>query len=69
MEKNKNNLEYYFSTSFNVLEVRSNYQQMRQIIQVGQAFVNARKKKKMLRVRELGHEGQLKLEREFREYF
>ena len=69
MEKNKQHLDYCFSTSFRVLEVRTNYQQMKQIIQVTQAFINASKKKKIIKARELKHEAQVKLEPKFRSSF
>ena len=51
MEKNKQNLDYFFSTSFRILEMRTNYQQMKQLIQVTQAFINSRKKKKLAKIR------------------
>ena len=69
MEKNKDKLDYYFSTSFRVLEIKTNYQQLKQIIQVTQAFINARKKKKLVKQKEIKHENQLKLRDQFNEMF
>jgi hypothetical protein len=69
MEKNKEDFDYFFSTSFRVLEVQTNYQQLKQIIQVTQAFINARKKKKFIKIKELKHEAQLQLQPQFMTHF
>lgn len=51
MEKNKDKFSYFFSTSFRVLDIKMNYQQLKQIIQVTQAFVNAKSKKKLIKMK------------------
>ncbi len=45
-----------------MLEIKTNYTQLKQIIQVTQAFINARTKKKIVKMKELKLELQLKLE-------
>lgn len=61
MEKNRDLFDFFFSTSFRVLEVKMNYLQLKQIIQVVQQFANAKTKKKIIKMKEIKHELQLKL--------
>ena len=46
-----------------------NYLQLKQIIQVVQQFANAKTKKKIIKMKEIKHELQLKLEPTYREIF
>lgn len=53
MEKNKQNYDYFFSSNLRLLEVKLNYAQLKQIIEVYQQFANAKTNKKIIKLKEL----------------
>jgi hypothetical protein len=69
MERGRDSFDYFFSTSFRLLEVGLNYEQLKQFLQLYQQFENAKAKKKITKLRELEYAQQLALEPQFRESF
>lgn len=53
MERARDEFDYFFSTSFKLLEIGSNYEQLKQFIEVYQQFMNAKAKKKIRKLNEL----------------
>ncbi len=53
MERSKNNFDYFFSSSFRLLEIGLNYEQLKQFIEVYQQFINAKTKKKITKMKEI----------------
>lgn len=62
MEKPKHPFDYFFSTSFRLLEVALNYEQLKQFIELYQQFANAKAKKKITKLKELQPAQQTALE-------
>ena len=69
MERGKNISGYFFSTSFRLLEIGLTFDQLKQFIEVYQQFMNAKAKKKITKMREIGYSLQLSLEAEFKSLF
>jgi hypothetical protein len=69
MEKNREGLDYFFSSQLQQLEVALTYEQLRQIMQVAQTLLAATHQKRRARVRELDHAQQLALHSHFRLLF
>jgi hypothetical protein len=61
MEKGKENYDYFFSTSFRLLEIGLNYEQLKQFLEVYQQFMNAKAKKKITKMKEIDYSQQLGL--------
>jgi len=53
MEKNKQNYDYFFSSNLRLLEVKLNYAQLKQIIEVYQQFANAKTQKNIIKMKEI----------------
>lgn len=69
MERGKNISGYFFSTSFRLLEIGLTFDQLKQFIEVYQQFMNAKTKKKITKMKEIGYSLQLSLEAEFKSLF
>lgn len=69
MEKNREGLDYFFSSQLQQLEVALTYEQLRQIMQVSQTLQAATQQKRLARVRELEHSQQLALHSQFLQLF